>query len=90
MSTNEEGTGRDFGYSLQMTNWILDSGVTCQITLEVSDFIPGSLLETEKYIEVADWHFVTAKQKGRVCINNCDDKGKFSWKRYIMSFSKLI
>ena len=33
---------------------------------EVSDFIPGSLEDTDKCIEVADGHHVTAKQKGQV------------------------
>ena len=48
-----------FGDSLQLTNWILDSGATCQMTPEVSDFIQGSLEDTDKYIEVADRHHVT-------------------------------
>ena len=46
------------------------------MTPEVSDFIPGSLEDTDKYIEVADGHHVTAKQKGRVQIKMCDDNGK--------------
>ena len=32
------------------------------MTPEVSDFIPGSLEDTDKYIEVADGHHVTAKK----------------------------
>ena len=43
------------------------------MTPEVSDFIPGSLEDTDKYIEVADGHHVTAKQKGQVRIRMCDD-----------------
>ena len=43
---------------------------------EVSDFIPGSLEDTDKYIEVADGHHVTANQKGQVHIQICDDNGK--------------
>ena len=35
----------------------------CHMTPEVSDFIPGSLEDTDKYIGVADGHSVTAKQK---------------------------
>ena len=46
------------------------------MTPEVSDFIPGSLEDTYKYIEVADGHHVTAKQKGQVQIKMCDDNGK--------------
>ena len=57
MSSNADSSGRDFGDRLQLTNWILDSGVTCHITPEISDFIPGSMMEMDKYIEVADGHF---------------------------------
>ena len=32
---------------------------------QVSDFIPGLLENTDKLIEVADRHYVTAKQKGQ-------------------------
>ena len=30
---------------------------------QVSDFIPGLLEDSDKYIEVADGHYVTEKQK---------------------------
>ena len=46
------------------------------MTRIVSDFIRGSLEDTDKYIEVADGHHVTAKQKGQVQIKMCDDNGK--------------
>ena len=46
------------------------------MTPEVQDFIPGSLEDTDKYIEVADGHHVTAKQNGQVQIQMCDDNGK--------------
>ena len=46
------------------------------MTPEVTDFIPGSLEDTYKFIEVADGHHVTAKQKGSVRIQMCDDNGK--------------
>ena len=45
------------------------------MTPEVSDFIPGSLEYTEKYIEVAEGNHVTAK-KSQVQIKMCDDNGK--------------
>ena len=48
---------------------------TCHMTPEISDFIPGSLEDTHKYIEVTDGHHVTAKQKGQVRIKVCDDNG---------------
>ena len=46
------------------------------MTPEVLDFIPGSLEDTDKYIEVADGHHVTAKKKGQVRIQMCDDNRK--------------
>ena len=46
------------------------------MTPEVTDFIPGSLEDTDKFIEVADGNHVTAKQKGSVRIQMCDDNGK--------------
>ena len=75
MSNNDKCLSGYFGDSLQLTNWILDSGGTCHITPEVSDFIPGSLEDTDKHIEVADKHHFTAKQKGQVQIKMCNDNG---------------
>ena len=66
MSSNDERKSVKYGDSSQLINWILDSGATCHMTPEVSDFIPGSLEDTDKYIEVAEGHHVTAKQKGQV------------------------
>ena len=43
------------------------------MTPEDSDFIPGSLEDTDKYIEVAEEHHITEKQKGSVRIQMCDD-----------------
>ena len=37
----------------------LDSGATGHMTPEISDFILGLLLETDKYIEIEDGNFVT-------------------------------
>ena len=76
MSSNDERSSENYGDSSQFTNWILYSGETCHMTPEVSYFIPGSLEYTDKYIEVEDGHHVTAKQKGQVRIQMCDDKGK--------------
>ena len=58
MSSNEECTSGTFYDNSQLTYLILDSGATCHITTEVSDFIPGSLEDTNKNIEVADGHHV--------------------------------
>ena len=66
MSNNDERKSEKYGDSSKLTNWILDSGATFHITLEFSDFIPGSLEDMDKYIEFADGHHVTAKQKGQV------------------------
>ena len=46
------------------------------MTPEVSDFIPGSLEDTNKFIEVADGHHVTAKQKVQVQIQMFDNNRK--------------
>ena len=75
MSGNDESSSRDFGDLSQLTNWILDSGATCHMTPQVSYFIPGSLEDTDKHIEVADGHNVTANQKGQVQIKMCDNNG---------------
>ena len=73
MSGNEKCPGKIFGDSSQLTNYILDSGATCHMKPEFSDFIPGSLEDTNKHIEVSDEHHVTAKQKGEVQIKMCDN-----------------
>ena len=47
----------------------------CHMTLEVSDFIPGSLEDTDKHTGVVDGHHIMAKQKGQVKIKMCDNNG---------------
>ena len=42
---------------------------------EVSYFIPGSLEDTYKHIDVADRHHVTAKQNSHARIKMCDNHG---------------
>ena len=64
VSDNDECPSGTFGDSSQLTNWILDYGATCHMTPDISDFIPGSLENTDKHIEVVYGHHVTAKQKG--------------------------
>ena len=73
ISSNADSPRQDFGDSLQLTHWILDSGGTFCMTPNISDFIPGSLVETDKYIEVADGNFVTARKIGEVQIKMCDN-----------------
>ena len=75
MSSNDECPSGNFGDSSKLTNWILDSGATCHMTPEVSDFIPGSLQDKNKRIEVTDRHHVTMKQKGQVQIKMYDNNG---------------
>ena len=64
MFSNTEIPRRDFGDKSQLTKWILDSGATCHMTPDISDFIAGLLVETDKFIEFSDGNFVTAKQTG--------------------------
>ena len=65
MSTNAESTRRNYGNSLKLTNWILDSGTTGHMEPDISDFIPGLLVQTDKYIQVVHGNFVTAKKPRR-------------------------
>ena len=76
MSSDGERKSGEYGDSSQLTNWILDSGATCHMTPEVTYFIPGLLEDTDKYIEVADRHHVTAEKTVSVRIQMCDDNGK--------------
>ena len=46
------------------------------MTPEITDFVPGLLEDMDKFIEVADGHHVTAKQKGSVRIQMCNDNGR--------------
>ena len=64
MSNNAESPRRNYGDSSQLANWMIDSGETCHMTPEILDFIPVSLVETDKYIEIEDGNFVAAKQTG--------------------------
>ena len=63
MSGNDECLSGNFGDSSQLIIWILDSGATCHMTPEVSDFIPVSLEDTDKHIEVVYGNHVTEKNK---------------------------
>ena len=45
------------------------------MTQYFSDFIPGSLEDTDKNIEVAYRYHVTAKQKGQLRIKVCNNNG---------------
>ena len=76
MSSNDKHKSEKYGDSSQLPNWILDLGATCHMTPEVLDSIPVSLEDTDKYIEVADGHHVTVKQKGQVQIQICDNNIK--------------
>ena len=69
MSGDDKRKSVKYGDSLQLTNWNLDSGATCHMTPEVTDFIPGTLEDTDKYIKVADGHHVTAKKRSSTNTN---------------------
>ena len=75
MFVNDKCSSRDFGDSSLLTNWILDSGETCHMTPQVSDFIPGLVEDTDTYIEVADGQYTMTKKKDKVEIRMCDDNG---------------
>ena len=68
MYFNVEITRKHYGYISQLTNWILDSGATCNMIPDISDLISGSLVEIDKYIKFADGHFITAIQIEQVQI----------------------
>ena len=76
MSSNAEITRRDLGHGLQLTNCILEIGVTCHMKPEISDFISVSLVETDKYIEVVYGHFFISKQTREVQIKIRDNNNK--------------
>ena len=63
MSSDDERKSVKYGDSSQLTNWILYSGSTFHMTPEVTDCIPGSLEDTDKFIEVADGNHITAEKK---------------------------
>ena len=88
MSLNLELPRRYFADSSQLTNWILGSGATCHMTPEISDFVPSSLLEIDKYIEVEDSHLVTEKKTREVQIKMRNAYGKaFTATLYNVPFS---
>ena len=57
MSINKEIPREYYGDRSQLTNCVLDSGATCHMKPNIWGFIPGFLVETDKYIKVADGHF---------------------------------
>ena len=69
MSGNDKCPSGNLGDSSQLTNCILYFGATCHMTPEVSDFIPGSLEDTDKNTEVAYGHHVMSRQKKRTSTN---------------------
>ena len=62
-SGKDKGCSIYFSDSLQLRNWILDSGATSHMTPQVSDFVPFLLEDTDKYVEVANGSYATAKIK---------------------------
>ena len=89
MSNDDKLKNKDYGDSSQLTNWILDSGATCHMMPEVTDFIPVSLEDTDKFIGSED-HMIAkfpkppkdnekrrksekSKEKGTRACDNSDD-----------------
>ena len=64
MSSDDELKSGKYCDSLQFTNWILDSGATCHVTPEVSDFILGSLEDTENSLKLRT--DITSRQNRKV------------------------
>ena len=56
MSVNDKSSNRYFGDSSRLTYWVLYSGATYHMTPQVSNFISGSLEDTDEYIEV--WVYI--------------------------------
>ena len=65
MSANDKFPGGNFGDTLQITNWVLNSGATGHTTPEVSDIITGWLEHMDKRIEVSDVHHITEKKNDK-------------------------
>ena len=76
MSSNDKRSSKKYGDILELPYWILYLRATCRMAPEVSDFILGPLEDTDKFIEVAHGHHLTAKQKGQVQIQMCDNNEK--------------
>ena len=76
MSPNAESLRRYFRDILQLSNWILDSGVTCNVIPYIYDFMPVSLVEMYKYTKFADENFITTKQTGEAQIKMHEDNDK--------------
>ena len=58
----------------------------CHMILHVLYFIPGSLEDKDKYIEVVDGHHATSKKKGQVQIKIFDDNGD----TFIVTLNNLL
>ena len=63
MSIDDKRKSGEYGDSSHLTNWILYSGATFHMTPEVTDFIPGALEDTDKFIEVADGHHIVEEHR---------------------------
>ena len=50
MSSDDKRENKDYGDSSQLTKWVLNSGTKCHMTPEVTDLIPVSLEDTDKFI----------------------------------------
>ena len=65
MYGNDECPSEFFCNSSQLIYSILDSREICHMIPEFSNFVPASLENTDRQIEMEDGHHVTAGGKGK-------------------------
>ena len=59
-----------------MNNRLLDYGATAHMTPHVTDFLPDSLIDTNKIVEIADGSEASCTLHGSVLLNMLDDRGE--------------
>ena len=78
---------------MQLTNYILDLGPTCHMTLEIYYFIPSLLVETVEYIEVAYGGFITEKKKEKFklkCVTKMDNPSLLHYIMYYWNHTHAV
>ena len=64
MSSDDKRKNLKYGDSSQLTNWILDSEATYHMAPEVTDFIPGTLEDTDYTLKL--WTDITSRRNKKV------------------------
>ena len=57
-------------------NWVMDSRATCHMTPYQTDFLPDSVNQIKKIVEIADGYNVPANLSGTVLIKTKNDAGE--------------